>query len=155
MTEEFPAAASAEHGADRAAVIAILHHGLELVAELNLKLQSLDDLMLSGRPQEIAAAATEVEATLSTATPTFAEIVDTMKRFGTADLRGAADYLRRAEQNDAASLANSLRLALKRFATRSVKASRRASSLHNSLNAALRSIQALGVEESGRLIAEA
>ncbi len=78
-----------------------------------------------------------------------------MKRLGTADLRSAADYLRRADQDDAASLADSLRLALKRFATRSVKASRRATSLHNGLSAALRSMQALGVEESGRLIAEA
>jgi hypothetical protein len=141
--------------ADRVAVIAMLHQGLELVADLNSKLQGLDDLMLSGRPQEIAAAANELETSLSAAAPTFADIADAMKRFGTADLQSAADYLRRAEQNDAASLADSLRLALKRFATRSVKASRRASSLHNGLSAALRSMQAFGVEESGRLIAEA
>ena len=80
MSDEVSAAPLADHGADRAAVVAMLHQGLELVADLNLKLQSLDDLMLSGRPQEIAAAATEVEAALSTATPTFSEIVDTMKR---------------------------------------------------------------------------
>ena len=141
--------------ADRAAVIAILHQGLEMVADLNLKLQSLDDLMLSGRPQEIAAAATEVEAALSTAALPFSEIVDTVKRFGSADLQSAAEYLRRVEQNEAASLAASLRLALKRVATRSVRASRRAASLHNGLSAALRSMQALGGKESGRLIAEA
>ncbi len=141
--------------ADRVAVIAMLHQGLELVADLNRKLQGLDDLMLSGRPQEIAAAANEVETGLAAAAPTFADIADTMKRFGTADLQSAADYLRRAEQEDAAGLADSLRLALKRFANHSIKASRRATSLHNGLQAALRSMQALGVENSGRLIAEA
>ena len=133
----------------------LLHQGLERVADLTLKLQGLDDLMLSGRPQEIAAAASEVEATLAASAPTFSDIVDTMKRLGTADLRSAADYLRGADQGDAASLANSLRIALKRVATRSVKASRRATSLHNGLSAALRSMQALGVKQSGRLIAEA
>jgi hypothetical protein len=141
--------------ADRAAVVTTLHQGLERVADLNLKLQGLDDLMLSGRPQDIAAAATEVEAALAASMPTFSEIIETMKRLGTADLRSAADYLRGVDQDDAAGLADSLRLALKRFANRSVKASRRATSLHNGLSVALRSIQALGVEESGRLIAEA
>jgi hypothetical protein len=141
--------------ADRGAIVAMLHRGLERVADLNLKLQGLDDLMLSGRPQEIAAAANEVEAALAASAPTFSELVETMKRLGTADLRSAADYLRHADQDDAASLAESLRLALKRFATRSVKAGRRATSLHNGLSAALRSMQALGVEDSGRLIAEA
>ena len=141
--------------ADRAAIVTMLHQGLERVADLNLKLQGLDDLMLSGRPQDIAAAANEVEAAVAASSPVFSEIVETMKRLGTADLRSAADYLRRAEQEDAAGLADSLRLALKRFANRSVKASRRATSLHNSLSTALRSVQALGVQKSGRLIAAA
>lgn len=145
----------AASSADRGAIVAMLHQGLERVADLNLKLQGLDDLMLSGRPQEIAAAANEVEAALAASAPTFSELVETMKRLGTADLRGAANYLRGADQDDAASLADSLRMALKRFATRSVKAGRRATSLHNGLSAALRSMQALGVEDSGRLIAEA
>ncbi|HEY1858024.1 hypothetical protein [Acidocella sp.] len=155
MTDDAEAAPGAEFGVDHVAVVAVLHQGLELVADLTLKLQSLDDLMLSGRPQEIAAAATEVEAALSAAEPAFSDIADTMKRLGSADLQRAADYLRRADQNDAASLADTLRLSLKRFATRSVKASRRATTLHNGLSAALRSMQALGVEDSGRLIAEA
>ena len=141
--------------ADHDAVVAVLHQGLERVADLNAKLQGLDDLMLSGRPQEIVAAANEVEAALAASAPTFSELIETMKRLGTADLRSAADYLRSAEQDDAASLAESLRQALKRFATRSVKAGRRATSLHAGLSSALRSMKALGVAESGRLIAEA
>jgi hypothetical protein len=141
--------------ADCGAVAAVLHQGLERVADLNAKLQGLDDLMLSGRPQEIAAAANEVEAALAASAPAFSEIIETMKRLGTADLRSAADYLRDAEQDVAADLAESLRQALKRSAIRSVKAGRRATSLHSGLSSALRSMKALGVEESGRLIAEA
>lgn len=139
---------------DHAAIV-MLRQGLDHVADLNLKLQGLDDLMLSGRPQEIAAAANEVEAALAASVPTFSEIIEAMKRLGTADLRDAAAFWRGADQDDAASLADSLRLALKNFATRSVKAGRRATSLHQSLTAALRTMQALGVEKSGRLIAEA
>ncbi|HTJ91008.1 MAG TPA: hypothetical protein VL356_12630 [Acidocella sp.] len=149
MTDE------ATSSADRATVVAMLHQGLERVADLNLKLQGLDDLMVSGRPQDIAAAANEVEAALAASAPTFSEIIETMKQLGTADLRGAADHLRRADQDEAAGLADSLRLALKRFANQSVKAHRRATTLHNGLNTALRSVQALGVKNSGRLIAAA
>ncbi len=101
MTEDEAAFLSA----DRGAVVAMLHQGLALVAELSTKLQSLDDLMLAGRPQQIAGAASEVESALSAAEPTFANIADTMKRFGTANLQSAAEYLRHAEQDDAASLA--------------------------------------------------
>ena len=140
--------------ADDAAIV-MLHQGLDHVADLNLKLQGLDDLMLSGRPQEIVAAANEVEAALAASAPAFSAIIEAMKRLGTADLRGAAAFWRGADQDDAASLANSLRLALKNFATRSVKAGRRATSLHKSLTTALRTMQALGVEKSGQLIAEA
>jgi hypothetical protein len=48
-----------------------------------------------------------------------------------------------------------LRFSLSRFAKRSVAANRRAQHLNRGLNAALRTLQALGVQDSGRLIAEA
>ena len=78
-----------------------------------------------------------------------------MERLGTSSLQAAADHLRQSEKNDAACLVESLRLALKRFAKRSVEANRRAHHLNRGLNAALRTLQALGVQETGRLIAEA
>jgi hypothetical protein len=66
----------------------------------------------------------------------------------------AAAQLRLIEQEDAAGLAEALRMALTRFAKKSV-ANRRAQQLNRGLNTALKSLQALGVQESGRLIAEA
>ena len=140
---------------DEPAVIRVLHQGLEIVADLNDKLRKLDDLMLKGRPHEIAEAAAVVETSLKAASPALSDIATTMERFGTANLQAAAAYLRRAEQDDAANLADALRLALKRFANRSVEANRRAQHLNRGLNTAMRSLQALGVQESGRLIAEA
>jgi hypothetical protein len=141
--------------ADRSNIAAMLHQGLERVTELDRKLQGLDELLLSGRPQDIAAAASDVQETLTASEPTFSALVESIKQLGTANLHGAADYLRRADQDEAAGLADSLRQALKRFLNRSVKANRRATTLQNNLSAALRSMQALGVKNSGRLIAAA
>jgi 3-deoxy-D-arabino-heptulosonate 7-phosphate (DAHP) synthase class II len=70
-------------------------------------------------------------------------------------LIAAAAQLRHIAQEDAAGLAEALRFALARFAKRSVSANRRAQQLNRGLNAALKTLQAIGVQESGRLIAEA
>jgi hypothetical protein len=140
---------------DPVLVTGMLQSGLGLVADLNRKLQSLDDLMLSGRPEEIAEAAQLVEAALKLASPTFGAIALTMEQLGARNLQAAAESFRRAEQNDAASLTDALRLALGRFAKRSVEAGRRAQHLNRGLTAALQTLQELGVQESGRLIAEA
>ena len=136
-------------------VTGMLQSGLGLVAELNRKLQSLDDLMLSGRPEEIAEAAQLVETALKRASPTFSAIAVTMERLGARNLQAAAETFRASEQNDAASLTDALRLALGRFAKRSVEAGRRAQHLNRGLTATLQTLQELGVQESGRLIAEA
>lgn len=133
----------------------LLRQGLELVEELNVKLQRLDSLMLAGRPNEISEAAAGVEVALNDSAPAFAEIAEAMGRLGACDLAAAAAQLRHIEQADAAGLADALRGALTRFAKRSVNASRRAQQLNRGLSAALRSLQALGVQEAGRLIAEA
>jgi len=137
------------------AVTGMLQSGLSLVAGLNRSMQSLDDLMISGSPEEIAEAAQLVEAALKNASPTFSAIAATMEQLGAVNLRAAAETFRRAEQNDAASLSDALRLALSRFAKRSVDAGRRAQQLNRGLTAALQTLQELGVQESGRLIAEA
>lgn len=134
---------------------AILQQGLDLVEDLSVKLQTLDRLLLTGRPPEISEAAAIVEATLNAATPAFAEIAQTMGRLGASNLAAAAAQLREIEDQHAASLAEALRFALARFAKRSVSANRRAQQLNRGLNAALNTLQALGVQESGRLIAEA
>jgi hypothetical protein len=136
-------------------VSAILAQGLDLVDDLNRKLQHLDALMLTGKPNEISDAAAVIEMALKAASPAFAEIADTMGRLGACNLAAAAAQLRKIEENNAAGLAEALRLALARFAKRSVSANRRAQQLNRGLNAALKSLQALGMQESGRLIAEA
>ena len=133
----------------------LLRQGLELVEELTLKLQKLDSLMLAGKPNEISEAAASVEVALNDAAPSFAEIAEAMGRLGASNLAAAAAQLRHIEQEDAAGLAEALRGALTRFAKRSMNASRRAQQLNRGLSAALRSLQALGVQEAGRLIAEA
>jgi hypothetical protein len=136
-------------------VSSVLAHGLELVEDLSSKLQHLDTLMLSGKPNEISEAAAAVEAALRHASPAFADIAETMGKLGACNLAAAAAQLRQIEEEDAAGLAEALRFALARFAKRSVGANRRAQQLNRGLNAALRSLQALGMQESGRLIAEA
>ncbi|MDE8345202.1 MAG: hypothetical protein POH28_03340 [Acidocella sp.] len=141
--------------APSAPLAAILQRGLDLVEDLSVKLQTLDGLLLTGRPPEISEAAAIVETTLHAATPAFAEIAQTMGHLGASNLAAAAAQLREIEEQHAAQLAESLRFALARFAKRSVSANRRARQLNRGLNAALNTLQALGVQESGRLIAEA
>jgi hypothetical protein len=136
-------------------VAQILKQGLDLVEDLSLKLQKLDALMLTGQPNEISDAASLIEQALKSAAPAFADIADTMGELGASNLHAAAAQLRKIEEEDAAGLAEALRFALARFAKRSVSANRRAQQLNRGLNAALKTLQALGVEESGRLIAEA
>jgi hypothetical protein len=133
----------------------VLQQGLDLVEDLSHKLQNLDHLMLGGKPNEISEAASVVESALKSASPAFAEIAEPMGRLGACNLTAAAAQLRRLEEEDAAGLAEALRFALARFAKRSVSANRRAQQLNRGLNAALKTLQALGVQESGRLIAEA
>lgn len=129
--------------------------GLGLVEDISQKLQYLNDLMLSGKPHEIAEAAVAIEIALKAASPAFADITKTMESLGAGTLQAAATQLRMAEQNDAASLVDALRHALSRFAKRSVDANRRAVQLNRGINNALKSLQSLGIQENGRLIAEA
>ena len=136
-------------------VAGILQQGLELVEDLSRKLQYLDTLMLTGKPNEISDAAAVVEMALKSASPAFADIAETMGRLGACNLAAAAAQLRQIEEEDAAGLAEALRFALARFAKRSAGANRRAQQLNRGLNAALKTLQSLGVQESGRLIAEA
>lgn len=133
----------------------LLGQGLDLVDDLTLKLQKLDGLMLTGKPSEISQAAATVEAALRDSAPAFAEIATLMGELGASDLAAAAAQLRHIEQADAAKMAEALRGALTRFAKRSAGAGRRAQQLNRGLGAVLRGLQALGMQESGRLIAEA
>ena len=142
-------------GGEAISVADILQKGLDLVEDLSRKLQALDMLLLSGKPVEISDAAATVERALKSASPAFAEIADTMGTLGASNLTAAAAQLRHIAQEDAAGLAEALRFALSRFAKRSVSANRRAQQLNRGLNAALKTLQAIGVQESGRLIAEA
>lgn len=140
---------------DPSAVVRALHQGLELVDDLNRKMKNLDGLMLTGPPGEIAEAAAAVEISLKAASPAFQEIAAIMEEFGASSLKTAAEHLRQSERGEAAVLADAFRTALKRFAKRSVDANRRAQQLSRGVNSALRTLQALGVQETGRLIAEA
>jgi hypothetical protein len=136
-------------------VTRLLQNGLDLIEELTTKLQNLDALMLTGRPYEISESALIIEAAIKDAAPAFQDIALTMNFLGAQNLAAAAAQLRAAQQNDAAGLAEALRRALARFAQKSVGANRRAQTLNRGLNAALRTLQAFGVQETGRLIAEA
>jgi hypothetical protein len=136
-------------------VAGILQQGLDLIEDLSRKLQTLDHVMLTGKPNDISQAAAAVQSALTAAAPAFADIAGTMGELGASTLTAAAAQLRHIAQEDAAGLAHALRIALARFAKRSVSANRRAQQLNRGLNAALKSLQALGVQESGRLIAEA
>jgi len=135
--------------------IDVLRQGLRLVEELHSRLCTLDEIMLTGRPEEITEAAIAVQTSLRDAAPAFSEIESAMHGLVAQNLREAAQEWRRAEQGDTAGLAESLRLALSRFGKRAAGANRRARQINNGLNAALRSLHFLGVQESGRLIAEA
>ncbi len=136
-------------------VTQLLQHGLDLIDDLTRKLHDLDALMLTGRAYEISDAALVIEAAISSASPSFQAIAVTMNSIGAQNLAAAALQFRAAQQNDAAGLAEALRRALARFAQKSVGANRRAQTLNRGLNAALRTLQAFGVQETGRLIAEA
>lgn len=145
--------ASATCGGREASLL--LGQGLDLVESLSLKLQQLDGLMLTGKPSEISQAAANVEVALQESVPAFAEIASLMGELGASNLASAAAQLRHIEQADAAKMADALRGALTRFGKRSVSAGRRAQQLNKGLGATLRGLQAMGIKESGRLIAEA
>lgn len=133
----------------------LLGQGLHLVEDLTIRLQQLDGLMLTGKPTDIAQAASNIELALRESAPVFSEIADFMGELGASDLTAAAAQLRFIEQADAARVAEALRGALDRFARRSASSGRRAQQLNKGLSATLRGLQALGVRDSGRLIAEA
>jgi len=136
-------------------VTLLLQRGLDVVEDLSRKLHTLDSLMLTGRAYEISEAALVIETAIKDAAPSFETIALTMTHLGAQNLHAAAAQFRAAELNDAAGLAEALRRSLVRFAQRSVGANRRAQTLNRGLNAALRTLQAFGVHETGRLIAEA
>jgi hypothetical protein len=136
-------------------VIKTLKSGLTLVDQLGDKLTSLNDLMLTGKPHEIATSAAAIQTALADAAPAFAEITQTMKFIGAGTFTAAADQLRAADQDSAASLAEALRQALARIAKRTADANRRAAQLNRGINNALKTLHAVGHQENGRLIAEA
>jgi hypothetical protein len=133
----------------------VLRNGLQLIDSLSTRLQQLDQLLLTGKPQDISEAAAAIDNALRHAQPAFAEISATMTRLGASNLAAAAAQLRHVEQDEAASLAEALRASLSSFSKRTLAANRRAAQLNRGLNAALRSLQALGMQETGRLIGEA
>jgi hypothetical protein len=140
---------------DPRVVTLLLQQGLDVVEDLSRKLHDLDNLLLVGRAHEISDAAQQVELALNDAAPAFRDIASAMTILGAPNLQAAAERFREVQQDDAAGLAEALRRSLARFAQRSMGANRRAQSLNRGLNAALRALQAFGVQESGRLIAEA
>jgi len=154
MTPADRAGALAPDG-DPLEVTRLLQHGLDLVDDLSRKLQDLDTLLLTGRPHEISDAALVIETAIRDAGPAFQNIAATMNVLGAQSLAAAAAQFRARKQEDAAGLAEALRRSLARFAQKSVGANRRAQNLNRGLNAALRTLQSFGAQETGRLIAEA
>lgn len=132
-----------------------LKSGLSMVDELSHKLNRLHDLMLTGKPHEIADASIAIDDALKAAAPAFAEITKTMNYLGAGSLQNAAEQLRAGQHDTAASLAEALRQALSRIAKRTADSNRRAAQLNRGINNALKTLQAVGHQENGRLIAEA
>ncbi|WP_298285813.1 hypothetical protein [Acidocella sp.] len=137
------------------AVMEVLRQGVELIDGISAQLQQLDCLMLAGKPIEISAAAADIELALKNAAPAISRITEVMRDLGADNLFAAAAQLRRIEQQDAASLAEALRFSLARVATRTACASRRAQQMNRGLNTALKALTSFGLNEGGRLIAEA
>jgi hypothetical protein len=146
---------TAEEDGTFATLGAVLDQALTRMAELQQSLQRLDDLMLTGRPHAIADAAMAVELSLSNAEAVFQQIRDALTGLGAARLQDAAKQLRQSDQTTAATAAETLRAALRRFAQQNAACYRRAQGLSRGLNASLRALHALGIVENGRLIAEA
>jgi hypothetical protein len=138
---------------ERALFNTAMRHGLGTVADLEQNLQSLDALLLTGRPHAIADAATALELSLSAADPAFQRVAQALTALGAGRLQDAAQQLRPSDQ--AAAAAESLRTALKRFVKRNDACHRRAQGLGRGLNASLRALHALGMAGNDRLIAEA
>ena len=132
-----------------------LHNGLTMVVDIECRMQSLDALLLTGRPHAIADAAKAMELSLFAAEPTFQSIALALETLGTVRLEDAAQHLRRSNQGSAAAAADHLRTALRRFVRRNASCHRRAQGLGRGLTASLRTLHALGMAGSGRLIAEA
>jgi hypothetical protein len=131
-----------------------LQEGLGTLAALEESLQSLDALLLTGRPHAIADAATALELSLSAAEPVFQRITQALTAIGVERLRDVALQLRRSDRATAFA-ADTLRAALKRLAKRNDACHHRAQGLGKGLTASLRMLHALGLYGSGRLIAEA
>ena len=133
----------------------VLQLGLVVIADLDRKLQSLDALLLTGRPHSIADAADAMASAVSSAEPAFQRIVLALEELGTVRLQDAAQQLRRSDQATAATTADHLRSALKQFGRRSDACYRRAQGLGRGLSASLSTLHAFGAVRNGRLIAEA
>ncbi len=155
MTGSFESSETSPQAMDSRSIASILRSGIEIVDDLHNKLAALDQLLLTGRPAEITDAAIAIEHSLQNTNPAFSEIVSAMRDLGAPNLEAAAREWRRTDDPETAELADALRKALSRFANRTVGAGRRARQLNNGINAAMRSLQSFGLEESGRLIAEA
>jgi hypothetical protein len=140
---------------DLSALIDAVQCGLRSVEDLEQSLESLDALLLTGRPHAIADAAMAVELSLLEAEPVLAAIGAALDHFGMPRLQDAAQQLRRSDQGTAAATVDGLRTALKRFARRNDARHRRAQGLGRGLGASLRTLHALGMAGNGRLIAEA
>ena len=133
----------------------ILARGIQVVHELDERMSSLDGLILTGRPADIAVAANGIDEAIADAKPIFMMIETSMRELEANTLTIAAEKLRLGLDDDAADLANSLRSALTKFSKKSNHTKRRISLLHQGLNNSLRALQNFGAEESGRLLAEA
>ncbi len=132
----------------------LLLEGVDRIGALGACLQMLDELLVTGRPPAIADAARVVELSLSTAQPLFHEICTALDNLGTPRLQAASTRLCHADQATAAA-AECLSADLKRFAKRNAAYHRRAEGLSRGLTASLRTLHALGMAGSGRLLAEA
>ena len=150
-----PEAESRHEGPHLSALSDALQFGLDVVSDLEQSLETLDVLLLTGRPHAIADAARAMELSFSAAEPAFQRIALALETLGVARLRDAAQELRRSDEATAAAAADALRRAMKRLLRRNDACHRRAQGLGRGLGASLRTLHAFGMAGNGRLIAEA
>jgi hypothetical protein len=150
-----PVSPPPKEGPDLSAFSDAVQSGLRMVADLERSSQSLDALLLTGRPHAIADAAKAMELSLAAAEPVFKRMVLALEELGAARLQDAGERLRRSDEPQAAAAADRLRTALKRFVRRNESRRRRAQGLDRGLSASLRTLHAFGLAGNGRLIAEA
>ncbi len=130
-----------------------LREAIEVVTDLNARLVVLNRIMITGKSNDIAQAASAIEMKIKSASTVFDNITNLMKSLELASFHEASDKFLEMDEAEAADLMISLRDALMDFSTGSSKTKNRAISYKNGLESSMRSMSMFRSSD-GRLLAE-